>query len=41
MRAIVSRRYGELALEEIDAPEPGPEHVLVRVRAAGVPRSSW
>jgi NADPH:quinone reductase-like Zn-dependent oxidoreductase len=36
MRAIVSRRYGELALEEIDAPEPGPEHVLVRVRAAGV-----
>ena len=36
MRAIVSRRYGELALEEIDAPELGPEHVLVRVRAAGV-----
>ena len=36
MRAIVSRRYGELALEEIDAPEPGPEHVLLRVRAAGV-----
>jgi NADPH:quinone reductase-like Zn-dependent oxidoreductase len=36
MRAIVSRRSGELALEEIDAPEPGPEHVLVRVRAAGV-----
>ena len=36
MRAIVSRRYGELALEEIDAPEPGPEHVLVRVRAASV-----
>ncbi len=36
MRAIVSRRYGELALEEIDPPELGPEHVLVRVRAAGV-----
>ena len=36
MRAIVSRRYGELALEEIDPPKLGPEHVLVRVRAAGV-----
>lgn len=36
MRAIVSRAYGELALDEIDRPELGPEHVLVRVRAAGV-----
>jgi NADPH:quinone reductase-like Zn-dependent oxidoreductase len=36
MRAIVSRTYGQLALEEIDPPELGPEHVLVRVRAAGV-----
>jgi NADPH:quinone reductase-like Zn-dependent oxidoreductase len=36
MRAIVSRAYGELALEDIDRPELGPEHALVRVRAAGV-----
>src|SRR5215470_12110844 len=36
MKAFVSRKYGELALEEIDPPELGPEHVLVRVRAAGV-----
>ena len=36
MRAIVSRAYGELALDEIDRPELSPEHVLVRVRAAGV-----
>ena len=36
MRAIVSRAYGELALDEIDRPELGPEHVLVRVRTAGV-----
>jgi NADPH:quinone reductase-like Zn-dependent oxidoreductase len=36
MRAIVSHSYGELALEDIEPPELGPEHVLVRVRAAGV-----
>jgi NADPH:quinone reductase-like Zn-dependent oxidoreductase len=36
MRAIVSRSYGHLALEEIDPPELGPQHVLVRVRAGGV-----
>src|SRR5262249_22777357 len=36
MRAVVSHNYGELALEEIAPPELGPEHVLVRVRAAGV-----
>jgi len=36
MRAIVSHGYGELALEDIDRPELGPEHVLVRVRAAAV-----
>jgi NADPH:quinone reductase-like Zn-dependent oxidoreductase len=36
MRAVVSHRYGELALGEIDPPELSPEHVLVRVRAAGV-----
>jgi len=36
MRAVVSRRYGELALEEIGPPAVGPEHLLVRVQAAGV-----
>ena len=36
MRVVVSRRYGELALEEIGPPAVGPEHLLVRVQAAGV-----
>jgi len=34
--AIVSRRFGELELEEIEKPELEPGRVLVRVRAAAV-----
>lgn len=44
MRAVIQRRYGgsdQLELAEIEAPEPGPGEVLVRVRAAGVDRGTW
>ena len=44
MRAIVQRRYGSaevLHLEEIERPAPGPEEVLIRVRAAGLDRGTW
>ena len=36
MQAIVSHKYGELELAEIDKPELEPGRVLVRVRAASV-----
>lgn len=39
MKAIVCPRYGPpeiLRLEELDVPVPGPDEVLIRVRAAGV-----
>jgi len=42
MRAIVIREYGGpdvLRLEEVDRPDPGPEEVLVRVRAVTVNRT--
>ncbi|MEP7736189.1 NAD(P)-dependent alcohol dehydrogenase [Nocardioides sp. 31GB23] len=44
MRAITQHRYGgteTLQLTEIEAPTPGPDEVLVRVRAAGVDRGTW
>ena len=44
MRAIVQRRYGTadvLHLEELERPVPGPDEVLVRVRAAGLDRGTW
>ncbi|HEU4382347.1 MAG TPA: NAD(P)-dependent alcohol dehydrogenase [Anaeromyxobacteraceae bacterium] len=44
MRALVQQRYGpleRLRLQEIDRPTPGPEGVLVRVRAAGVDPGIW
>jgi NADPH:quinone reductase-like Zn-dependent oxidoreductase len=44
MKAIVQRRYGPpevLALEEMPRPEPGPDEVLVRVRAASVFAGDW
>src|SRR5258708_5693300 len=34
MQAIVSHKYGELKLEEIDKPELEPDRVLVRIHAA-------
>jgi NADPH:quinone reductase-like Zn-dependent oxidoreductase len=34
MQAIVSHRYGEVSLEEVDLPQVDPDRVLVRVRAA-------
>ena len=39
MRAIVVREFGDpevMRVEEIDDPTPGPDDVLVRIRAAGV-----
>ena len=44
MRAIVQDRYGgtdQLRLEEVPAPAPGRDEVLVRVGAAGVDRGTW
>jgi len=44
MKAIVQDEYGEadvLRLEEVAAPVPGPDEVLVRVRAAGVDPGVW
>ena len=44
MRAIVQDRYGgteQLRLEDVPAPVPGPDEVLVRVGAAGVDRGTW
>jgi NADPH:quinone reductase-like Zn-dependent oxidoreductase len=44
MKAIVQHRYGgteQLRLTDIEVPEPGPNEVLVRVRAAGVDRGTW
>ncbi|GHJ61356.1 NADPH:quinone reductase [Nocardioides sp. OK12] len=44
MRAITQHRYGgteTLQLTEIETPTPGPDEVLVRVRAAGVDRGTW
>jgi NADPH:quinone reductase-like Zn-dependent oxidoreductase len=45
MRAIIQDRYGApdevLHLREIDTPTPGPDEVLVRVRAASVHADVW
>ncbi len=44
MQAVVNRCYGSpdvLALESIEKPAPGPNEVLVRVRAAGVNPLDW
>ncbi|MEV1006176.1 NADP-dependent oxidoreductase [Streptomyces sp. NPDC049881] len=44
MRAISQRRFGGpevLAAVETDVPAPGPDEVLVRVRAAGVNPADW
>ncbi|MGW0504421.1 NAD(P)-dependent alcohol dehydrogenase [Micromonospora sp. NPDC003241] len=41
MKAITQERYGTpdtLALRDVARPEPGKDHVLVRVRAAGIHR---
>lgn len=36
MRAAVLREFGQLGVEELPVPEPGPGEVLVRVRACGI-----
>ena len=36
MRAVRLHAVGDLRLEEVPVPEPGPGEVLVRVEAAGV-----
>jgi NADPH:quinone reductase-like Zn-dependent oxidoreductase len=44
MKAIVQDRYGPpevLRLAEVDPPSPGPDEVLVRVRAASVHPDVW
>lgn len=44
MRALAYHRYGGpevLGMAELPDPEPGPEEVLVRVRAAGVNPLDW
>lgn len=44
MKAVVRDSYGSpevLELRDIDVPEPGPDEVLVRVRAAGVDQGTW
>src|SRR3954467_7039422 len=44
MKAIVQREYGSpdtLRLEDVDRPDAGPGHVLVRVRAASVNAADW
>lgn len=45
MKAIVQERYGPpeqvLALKEIDRPVPGPDDVLIRVRASSVNTPDW
>lgn len=44
MRAMTSRRYGSpdvLRLEEVETPVPGPNELLVRVRASSVNAVDW
>jgi NADPH:quinone reductase-like Zn-dependent oxidoreductase len=44
MKAVVRDRYGPqdvLELRDIDRPEPRPDEVLLRVRAAGVDQGTW
>jgi NADPH:quinone reductase-like Zn-dependent oxidoreductase len=44
MKAIVRERYGRpqvLELRDVDRPELGDEHVLVRVRATSINASEW
>jgi NADPH:quinone reductase-like Zn-dependent oxidoreductase len=44
MKAIVQHEYGSpdtLRLEDVDRPDAGPAHVLVRVRAASVNAADW
>ena len=44
MKAVVQDRYGEadvLAVRDIEAPVPGDDEVLIRVRAGGVDPGIW
>jgi len=44
MKAFVLRSYGSadrLRLEDVDRPEPGPDEVLIRVRATSVNPFDW
>lgn len=36
MKAVVLRAWNDLAVEEIERPEPGPDEILIRVRACGL-----
>src|SRR3954467_5256879 len=41
MQAAVNARYGSIAIEEVDAPQPSEGEVLVRVRASSVNAVDW
>ena len=41
MQAVVCYGPGDYRLQEWDVPHPGPEEVVIRVKAAGICAGSW